>query len=158
MDQSSRLVVCPHCLTVNRVPAARPASQAKCGHCHRPMFEGKPAVASTEGFDRHRTSGDIPILVDLWAPWCGPCRAMAPAFERAAAQLEPDYRLLKVNIDEEPALAERYQVRGIPLLMLFAGGNPIAQNAGAMDTAGIVRWARAQVMTARPAQTPGTAA
>ena len=143
MERSSLHLVCPHCLAVNRVSADRPAERAKCGTCHRPLFEGRPFPITTQSFERHRTRNDIPLVIDFWAPWCGPCRAMGPAFERAAGELEPGYRLLKVNIDEEPALAERFGVHGIPLLMLFAHGEPAVQTAGAMSTAGIVSWARA---------------
>jgi thioredoxin 2 len=142
MDRSSRHVVCTHCGAVNRIPADRPAQQAKCGSCHRPVFEGKPVAANAESFERHRTRSDIPVVVDFWAPWCGPCLAMAPAYERAAAELEPDYRLLKVNAEEEPALAARYNIRSIPTMMVFARGKPIAQTAGAMNTAGIISWVR----------------
>jgi thioredoxin 2 len=143
MAGSSVHVVCSHCSAVNRIPAERPAKEAKCGRCHRPVFEGKPVAAGAEAFERHRTRNDIPVVVDFWAPWCGPCRAMAPAYERAAAELEPDYRLLKVNTEEEPALAERYQVRSIPTMMLFAKGRPVGQTAGAMNASGIVEWVRA---------------
>ena len=111
MADSTRHVVCPHCSAINRTPPDRPARQAKCGTCHQKLFSGKPASADAETFERHITRNDIPVMVDFWAPWCGPCLAMAPAYERAAAELEPDFRLLKVNTEEEPALAARYGIR-----------------------------------------------
>ena len=100
-------------------------------------------MADAETFDRHITRNDIPVLVDFWAPWCGPCKAMAPAYERAAGELEPDFRLLKVDTEDEPTLAARYNIRSIPTLMMFAGGRQVAHRAGASDTHGIVSWARA---------------
>jgi thioredoxin 2 len=156
MERSSIQAVCPHCRAVNRIPAERSAQEAKCGSCHRPLFEGKSLAVDSQAFERHLARNDVPVVVDFWAPWCGPCHAMAPAYERAAAELEPDYRLLKVNTEEEPALAERYQIRGIPTMMLFARGNPIAQTAGAMNAPGIVKWVRAHGQEQpRPASASG---
>jgi thioredoxin 2 len=140
--------VCPSCNAINRIPADRPAAQAKCGTCHQPLFQGKPTTARAAAFERHIARDDIPVLVDFWAPWCGPCVAMAPAYERAAPQLEPHFRLLKLNTEEEPAIAARYNIRSIPTLMLFRGGREIARRAGASDTITIVSWASAQI-TAR---------
>jgi thioredoxin 2 len=119
--------------------------EAKCGACHQPLFNGKPAAADdVKTFEHQTTWNDIPVVVDFWAPWCGPCRAMAPAFERAAAELEPRYRLLKVNTEQEPELATRHGIRSIPTLMLFAGGRSVGHTAGAMDTPSIVSWVRAR--------------
>ena len=146
MDRSSVHVVCPHCGAINRVPAARSAKEAKCGHCHRPLFEGKPLPVTAETFERHRTRDEIPIVVDFWAPWCRPCLAMAPAYERAAAELEPEFRLLKVNTEDEPALATRYNIRSIPTMMLFAEGRQVAQIPGAMSGADIIDWVRTQAL------------
>jgi thioredoxin 2 len=138
-------VVCPHCSAINRIPQDRPALQANCGTCHQKLFSGKPVTANAATFERHITLNDIPVIVDFWAPWCGPCLAMAPAYERAAAELEPDYRLLKVNAEEEQSLAARYHISSIPTLMLFMRGHEIARRAGASDTRGLVSWARAQL-------------
>ncbi len=131
----SRNVVCPQCASVNRVPADRPATQAVCGACKSPLFPGHPIALTTATFDRHLERTDAPVVVDFWAPWCGPCRAMAPIFERAAKELEPRARFAKVNVDEEPSISARYGVRGIPTLIVFDHGKVVKQHAGLVDLA-----------------------
>ena len=138
-------IVCPHCGAINRVPGERSASAAQCGSCKSRLFEGKPRDVDAGAFDRHVVKGDVPVLVDVWAPWCGPCRSMAPQFERAAQMLEPDMRLLKLNSDEQQSIAARYDIRSIPTMLLFKGGKLAARTAGAMDAAGIVRWAKSNL-------------
>jgi thioredoxin 2 len=138
-------MVCPSCQALNRVPVDRPAVQAKCGSCHAPLFAGAPLAIDEAGFERHLAKDEIPLLVDMWAPWCGPCRTMAPMFERAAQQLEPQLRLLKLNVDEAQSVAARYGVRGIPALLLFHRGRLLAQSAGVQNTDAIIRWVRANV-------------
>ena len=143
-----RHVVCPHCTSVNRIPAGKAAGDARCGSCHRTLFDGHPAAVDATQFEAHRRRNDIAVLVDVWAPWCGPCRAMAPMFERAAAELEPDVRLIKVNADEQPGIASEFGVSGIPALLLLRHGKLVARAAGAMDTRRIVAWTRAQLAQA----------
>ena len=139
------LAACPHCGALNRVPPARLAEQPDCGKCHQPLFTGKPLVLDAAGFALHVERSQVPVLVDFWAPWCGPCRMMAPHFEQAAAQLEPQVRLAKVDTEAEPALGSRFDIRSIPTLALFAGGREVARQAGAMGAADIVRWTRANL-------------
>ncbi len=141
-------VVCPHCAATNRLPAGKRAAAAKCGSCHAALFDGHPAAADAAAFARHRDNNDIAVLVDVWAPWCGPCRMMGPMFEAAAAELEPDVRLIKVNADEQPRVAADYGVSGIPALLLFRGGRLVARNAGVMDARAIVSWTRGHLAQA----------
>ena len=140
---ASRQIVCGHCGKINRLPVERSSIGARCGSCHRPIFSGHPIEVDEAGFSRHVAHSDIPLLVDVWAPWCGPCRAMAPMFERAAKELEPDVRLLKLNSDTAPSVSSRLAISGIPTLLLMQGGQEIARSAGAMDARTIVAWANA---------------
>lgn len=148
MPTADRLTVCPHCAAVNRLPKDRPATEGRCGQCHKALFDGHPAEVSTAAFERQVARSSLPVLVDVWAPWCGPCRMMGPAFSAAAGRLEPDFRLLKLNSDAEPELSGKLGIRSIPTLMLFAGGQRIAQVSGAMTTEQIVAWARQQMAQA----------
>lgn len=138
-------IVCTACGSVNAMAPERDARAAKCGKCAAPLFAGHPAAIEAAMFAHHTTRGDIPVLIDVWAPWCGPCRQMAPHFERAAAELEPQVRLLKLNADDAPEVCNRFAIRGIPALLLMHRGRLLAQTAGALDTARIVQWTRAHL-------------
>jgi thioredoxin 2 len=141
-------IVCPHCTATNRVPAARLRECPNCGKCKQTLFTGHPVALDAGGLARQIEASDVPLVVDFWAPWCAPCRAMAPQFARAARELEPEVRLAKVNTEEEQALAAKLGIRSIPTVVVFRGGREIARQAGAQDAESLVRWVRAALARA----------
>ena len=140
MSEAGRHIVCPNCAAVNRVPASKDASAGKCGKCHQPLFTKHAIPATSETFAKHIQQNDIPVVVDFWAEWCGPCKMMAPVYERVAAELEPNFRFLKDDTEAEPALAAQYGIRSIPTLMVFKNGSVTAQRAGTSDANSLRSW------------------
>ncbi len=139
---TSLVLACPSCHRLNRVPAERLREAPTCGQCHQPLFAGRPFDLDETGFDLHAARSDVPLLVDFWAPWCGPCRAMAPAYAQAAGVLEPEVRLAKVNTEEARTLAARFRIQSIPTMILFLHGRELARQSGAMPAQAIAQWVR----------------
>ena len=135
-------VVCPACAAVNRIPGERLGDKPRCGKCSKPLFTGHPLELDSASFERHLQRSELPLVVDFWADWCGPCKMMAPAFAQAAGELEPRVRLAKVDTEAQQAIAARYTIRSIPTLILFRDGREVARQAGAMSKNDIVHWVR----------------
>jgi len=139
-------IVCPHCHTTNRVRVADLHNAPDCGQCHQALFDAHPLALDAVSFDKHIGRNHLPVLVDFWAPWCGPCRMMAPAYEQAASLLEPQVRVAKLNTEEAQAIAARFNIRSIPTLALFVGGREVARQAGAFRSAqDIADWTRSHL-------------
>jgi thioredoxin 2 len=140
----SKHIVCPHCDAVNRVPSAKLGEQPVCGKCKQPLFTAHPVELNEQNFMHHISGNDIPVLVDFWAPWCGPCRMMAPAYEKIAQRMEPELRVVKLNTEEAQGIAEQYNIQSIPTIALFKGGHEVARKLGAMDAVLMEAWVKAK--------------
>jgi thioredoxin 2 len=141
-------VVCGHCDSVVRLPGDRLQEAPRCPKCRFPLFEGKPLILTEANFDQHIRRGDLPVVVDFWAPWCGPCLSMAPHFEEVARKLEPKLRFAKLNTEEEGAAAARFNIRSIPTLILFRAGEAVARQSGAMNAGTLTEWLNANLAAA----------
>ena len=138
-------IVCPHCTAVNRLPKEKLGSKPKCGKCSRSLFSGRPVELTEATFQKHIERNDVAVVVDFWAAWCGPCKMMAPAFEKAAAQMEPGIRFAKLDTENERSVAGRFGIQGIPTIIIFKGGRELARQSGAMDLNTLTNWIRSQL-------------
>ena len=138
-------VICSSCGSINNVPLSRMSDQPRCGKCKKPLMNGSPLELNEADFRRYLVKSDQPLLVDFWAPWCGPCKMMAPIFTQAGAQLEPQFRLIKINTEVEQNLAGMMRIQSIPTLAIFKNGKELVRQPGAMGLNDLLRWARSHV-------------
>ena len=135
-------IVCPSCNATNRIPSAKLSDNPSCGKCHEALFTGRPVELNSNNFQQHINRNDVAVVVDFWAPWCGPCKSMAPAFTQASMELTPEVRLAKLNTEEEQAIAGNLNIRSIPTMVLFKNGREVTRQAGAMNVADIKSWVK----------------
>jgi len=133
-------VVCPHCGGINRLPSERLGEKPSCGKCHKPVLDGVPLNLNSGNFDRFISKNDMPVVVDFWAAWCGPCKMMAPVFSQVASEMVTKVRFAKVDTEQAQDIAARYNIRSIPTMIMFKGGKEVDRVSGAMDQNGLRRW------------------
>lgn len=134
------IIACSSCHSLNRVPEERLLQQPVCGKCKAALFSGKPIELTSANFAAHANKSDLPLVVDFWASWCGPCKNFAPIFDQVTQELEPQFRFGKINTEQQQQLAAQFNIRSIPTLMIFKQGKVLAQQAGAFPKPALVQW------------------